>query len=195
MYINFKLLPSLGLTPEDVIVMQMCKQNKLEDLSNELKGSYKYHLTVLTEKGLVGGIAGKKSQSEFEKKRLTKKGLKMLEDIETPEITNDDLKLFDWLEKLYVGQGKEVGNKKKTKMYLALFRVNSGIEKNELATLLDEFTRDEDNMSYNHKLEYAFFKPSSVFQTKFELDQSRLWNYYQKNEEHMLMLFEELKSK
>lgn len=192
MYINFKLLPSLGLSLEDVTVMQMCKQNKTEDLSEELS-KFDFILKRLQEKELVSEI--KKGKSKFERKRLTKKGKKVLEDIETPEVTADDLVLFDWLEKLYISQDKEVGNKRKTKMYLALFRVNSGIQKNELATLLDEFTRDEDNMSYNHKLEYAFFKPSNVFQTKFELDQSRLWGYYQKNEEHMLRLFEELKSK
>lgn len=194
MYINFKLLPALGLSLSSVVVMQMCKQNKIEDLSTELE-EWDAHLLNLTDLGITTEIKGKKTQSKFEKTRLTKKGLKMLEDLETPIVTEDDLLLFDWLEKLYIGQGKEIGNKKKTKMYLALFRVNSGIEKNELATLLDEFTRDEDNMNYNHKLEYAFFKSSSVFQTKFELDQSRLWNYYQKNEEHFEKLFSELKSK
>lgn len=191
MYINFKLLPSLGLTWEHVVVMQMCKQAKFENLSIELSG-FQDIIKQLEQLEYVDEISGKKGQDPLEKKRLTKKGKKVLENIETPEVTQDDLVLFDWLERLYKDLGKEVGNKRRTKLYLALFRIESGIQKNELATLLDEFTRDGDNMNYNHKLEYAFFKPSNVFQAKFELDQSRLWQYYLKNEEHFKNLFSEL---
>lgn len=192
MYINFKLLPSLELTWHHVVVMQMCKQAKFENLSDELSTFSPTLIGELQGMKYVDYIAGKKNQNPLEKLRLTEKGKKVLENIETPEVTQDDLVLFDWLERLYKDLGKEVGNKRRTKLYLTLFRIESGIQKNELATLLDEFTRDGDNMNYNHKLEYAFFKPSNVFQAKFELDQSRLWQYYSKNEEYFKNLFSEL---
>jgi hypothetical protein len=74
-------------------------------------------------------------------------------------------------------------------MYIALFRVQSGIEKNHLAILLDEFVKDDNNMEYNNRLEYAFFKASNVFQTKFELDQSRLYTYYLKRKQYFDSVF------
>ena len=78
---------------------------------------------------------------------------------------------------------KDIGNKKKTKMYIAEFRVHSGIEKNELAHLMSQFLNDEANMLYNNKLEFALFKSSNLYQTKFNLDESRLWQYYSRNKE------------
>ena len=100
--------------------------------------------------------------------------------------------LYDWMAAVYENLGKEIGNKKKTKMFVALFRAHSGIDKNNLASLLDMFVKDEDNMEYNHKLEFAFFKPATVYQVKFELEQSRLYQYYLNYKSFFDNKFEEL---
>ncbi len=84
--------------------------------------------------------------------------------------------------------------KNQTKMYIALFRVHSGIEKNHLAALLEKFVKDESNMEFNFRLEYAFFKPTNVFQVKFELDQSRLYMYYLKNKRVFDQIFEQVQA-
>ena len=178
MYINFKILEGKGLSHSDLVLLQAAKQNKFEDLSHVIDRFSDLDIQPLTEKGYLTLIAKTKKNTESERLRLTKVGLSVLELAETPEITEEDLLLYDWVSDVYVNLGKEIGNKKKTKMYIALFRVHSGIEKNHLATLLDLFVKDEANMEYNHKLEFALFKPASVYQVKFELEQSRLYQYY-----------------
>jgi hypothetical protein len=189
MYINFKLLNKKGLEILDLVLLQLAKQNKSEDLSNEISLYSKNRMETLVEKGYLTFIKGNKSDNEYQRLRITKSGNSFLEDLETPEVLEEDLLLFDWISNVYISRGKEIGNKKKTKMYIALFRVQSGIEKNHLAILLDEFVKDDNNMEYNNRLEYAFFKASNVFQTKFELDQSRLYTYYLKRKQYFDSVF------
>jgi hypothetical protein len=192
MYINFKMLESKGLSYSDLVLLQASKQNRVEALSAVIEKFSDLDIEPLKERGYLTHIAGKKKDSEASKLRLTKKGVTLLEILETPEVTEEDLMLYDWMADVYVNLGKEIGNKKKTKMYVALFRAHSGIEKNCLATLLDLFVKDEDNMEYNHKLEYAFFKPATVYQVKFELEQSRLYQYYLSYKSFFDNKFEEL---
>jgi hypothetical protein len=175
MYINFKLLNKKGLEILDLVLLQLAKQNKSEDLSNEISLYSKNRMETLVEKGYLTFIKGNKSDNEYQRLRITKSGNSFLEDLETPEVLEEDLLLFDWISNVYISRGKEIGNKKKTKMYIAI--------------LLDEFVKDDNNMEYNNRLEYAFFKASNVFQTKFELDQSRLYTYYLKRKQYFDSVF------
>lgn len=184
MYINFDILRKQKLNVEHFMILQMCKQNKSEDLSAELM-KYSTELNWLMGEGYLTTIKGKKTDSIFKKVRLSKKGTDALNNINTPAVTEDDLTLFDWLCRVYTTEDKLIGNKRKTKMYIAEFRANSGIQRNELAHLLEVFLEDEENMMFNNKLEYAFFKPDNVYQSKFDLDQSRLWQYYLRNREEI----------
>ena len=192
MYINFAILDQKKLEVEDLILLQMAKQNTNGVLAKRIAVYPNTRISFLTDAGYLQKIQGKKKDSEEAKIRLSDKGKKVLEDIETPEVLPEDIILFDWMSDVYTRLGKEIGNKKKTKMYIALFRTHSGIEKNHLATLLEQFVKDDDNMEYNIKLEYAFFKPTNVFQVKFDLEQSRLYLYYLKRKEYFDTRFKEL---
>lgn len=196
MYINFKMLESKGLSHSDIILLQAAKQNKSEDLSEVIDKFSDLDIEPLKERGYLSLIKKvSKKDSDSKRLRLTKQGLSVLELIETPVITEEDLLLFDWISDVYINLGKEIGNKKKTKMFIALFRAHSGIDKNNLATLLDMFVKDENNMEYNHKLEFALFKPSTVYQVKFELEQSRLYQYYINYKSFFDRKFEEMSNK
>ena len=190
MYINFKILETEGRDFNDLLVLQLAKQNKNEDLSALLDKFEPHGIEPLIEKGYLTQIKGKKGFSRTQKLRISKKGSAVLDNIETPEILPEDIVLFDWISNVYINMGKTVGNKKKTKMYIAEFRVQSGIEKNELAHLMQQFLQDDENMAYNNKLEYALFRPANTYQTKFNLDESRLWQYYQKNKESIDLHYE-----
>ena len=78
---------------------------------------------------------------------------------------------------------KESGNKRKCKNFIAQFRVNSGICKNHLAFLCQTFINDEKEIEYSQKLEFLFFKGANLFATKFDIYQSRLFQYYEKRKE------------
>lgn len=191
MYINFKILKKRELELEDFLLLQAAKQSKFEDLSVTIDIFSKERVDKLLDKGFLSKIKGLAKDPDSKKIRTTKKGNDLLDDLETPEIEEEDIVMFDWICDVYITMGKEIGNKKKTKTYIALFRTHSGIEKNHLATLLEKFVKDDFNMAYNFRLEYAFFKPSNVYQSRFELDQSRLYQYYLNNKLYFDKLFEQ----
>lgn len=192
MYINFKMLESRELDFTDLLLLQAARQQKSEDLSHIVEKFSDARINSLLNRSLITRIKGKKKDSEARKIRVTGKGKEILENIETPEIEEQDLRMFDWMADVYTRQGKEIGNKKKTKMYIALFRAHSGIEKNHLATLLEKFVNDEANMEYNYKLEFAFFKPATAYQVRFDLEQSRLYQYYLNNKAEIDLLFDQI---
>jgi hypothetical protein len=59
--------------------------------------------------------------------------------------------------------------------------VNSSIHKNNLAFLCKTFIEDPDQFEYSKRLEYLFFKPANLFSVKFDIEGSRLYQYYLKH--------------
>lgn len=194
MYINTKYLQEKELELKDVLCLQLLKQNKNENQEDNLR------LILDEEKlenywleGLIDTIKKtKKNQSHFSILRLTKKAEKLLEDIQVPEILEEDLTVFDWLKSIYKKLDKEIGNQRKTKMFIALFRVQSGISRNKLSLLCKTFIEDEKQIEYSKVLEYLFFKPTNLYSSKFDLHQSRLYQYYLNNKEDFDRKFEKL---
>lgn len=185
MYVNFELLKSRGYCAVDAINLQLISQNKLESLAGIIGEEILPEiLEEYTEKELVTYVTPKnKSDTLSNRVRLSDKGARLLEEIQIPSVNEDDLKLFDWLENVYKSEDKEIGNRKKTKTYIALFRTNSGIERNCLAFLCKVFINDESQFEWSKMLEYLFFKPSSVYNVKFDLEQSNLYKYYLKKKD------------
>lgn len=186
MYINFVIAKNRGLSPTDIANLQLISQNKTEDLEEIITDNIQ--LSVLNwyqELEYVTLVKAKnKSDSIQNRIRLSPKGNDLLEDLQVPQINDDDLQLYNWLEKTYHKEGKELGNRKKTKLYIALFRVNSGIDRNKLALLCKAFMNDSSQFEWSKKLEFLFFKPGNVFSVKFDLEQSKLYQYYIKHKEH-----------
>lgn len=185
-YINYEILAHKNLSLHELSVLQLIKQNRIEPLSEKIK--FEVSNTQIIEKfsnlGYIEWIKGSVKDDEFTKIRATKKGTDILEDIGTPEVNTDDLKLYEWLEKVYRSLGKEVGNKRKCKNFIAQFRANSGICRNELAFLCHTFINDEKEIEFSQKLEFLFFKGANLFSVRFDIYQSRLYQYYEKNREY-----------
>ena len=177
MYINVPLLQSRELSLEEFSLLSIIRQNKKEDLGEYLQGSLKEtSYDRFFELKLIEEI--KTGKTRFERLRLSKKGQSWLDEIETPEITENDLTIYEWLASVYVETGREVGNAKKAKTFISLFRAQSGIEKKSLALLCKMFIEDDSQFEWSKKLEFLFFKPPNVFSVKFDLQQSRLYQYY-----------------
>lgn len=185
MYINFDIAKKRGLSPTDVVNLQLISQNKTE----KLEGIIFDHISLPTldayqQKELVTLVKAKnKSDSIQNRIRLSPKGHDLLEDLQVPEINDDDLMLYSWLEAIYKKEGKELGNRKKTKLYVALFRAHSGIDRNKLALLCKTFMNDASQFEWSKRLEYLFFKPSNVYAVRFDLEQSKLYQYYLKHKQ------------
>ena len=122
---------------------------------------------------------------------MSKKGREVLDAIETPEVTEDSLRIFEWIKQIYISAGKDLGNQKKTKMFIAQFSAESGIQRNALAFLIQSFINDESQFEWSKVLQYLFFKGESVFNIKFDLHSSRLYQYYLKNQNYFDNKFQE----
>lgn len=193
MYINFKLAQTNGLILQDIILLQMIAQNKNENHSETLD-KFEEDFVKFETQGIVEYIKGKKNESKGHKIRLSAKGSRILDEIQIPEVTADDLDVYTWLENVYKKSGKDIGNSKKTKGLIAQFRVHSGIERNHLVFLCKIFINDEKEMEYSKRLEYLFWKSDHVFQTKFDIHQSRLYQYYLKRKESFDAKFQEIRN-
>jgi len=171
------------------------KRNKTEDNSAIIEYQFKEELDEFRATNLIDFIKPKnKSQNDYNTVRLTSLGNDWLEDLTTSEIIEDDIQLFNWLDGVYKSMGKEAGNKKKCKNFIAQFRANSGICRNHLALLCQTFINDEKEIEFSQKLEYLFFKGANLFSTKFDIYQSRLFQYYEKRKEYFDYEFTKIKN-
>ena len=192
MYINTEYLESKSISLIDICILQLAKQQRSENQEAYLE-KYEKDVEYLEKSGLLKTIKGKKKDSKMSKIRISKAGEEVLTNVEIPEANEDDITLFNWLKTKYLDMGKKLGNQKKTKIYIALFRAHSGIERNKLAFLMSTFLDDERNMEYNMVLEYALYKPQNAYNTKFNLEESRLYQYYLTHEEYFKENFAEIK--
>ena len=192
MYINFKVLQDLLLQPEDVVFLTAIKQKETDYL---VETYWKESLERLEGRSFIESIkTSKKGEHHYARLRLSKAGRKLMEALETPPVEEEDKTVFEWLKKHYLKMGKEVGNGAKTQRHIRDFRIKSGICKNNLLKLCLAFLQDEDNMTYNNILEYAFYKAPTAFETRFNLEESRLHKYYLKREPYFKSIFEDYES-
>jgi subtilisin-like proprotein convertase family protein len=188
MYINFKILEKEGFSPFHLVLLLAVKQKEFDYLEAVCHD----YIEELLENGFIKTIkVSKKLENSMQVLRITPKGNKILNELETAEVEEEDKKVFDWLKSHYKKIDKEVGNGAKTLRHIRDFRVKSGIEKNNLIKLCLAFLQDEDNMQYNNKLEFAFYKPATAFETRFNLEESRLYKYYLKREDYFKSIFED----
>lgn len=182
MYINLKVLLNTGIAPTTLVCLLAIKQQDYDYLKKCYWVEEKAHLL---ERGYIKNIkSSKKLEGTTQTLRITPEGNRLLVDLETAEVEEEDKVVFEWLKKHYKSLGKEIGNGAKTLRHIRDFRIKSGIEKNNLLKLCLTFLRDEDNMLYNNILEYAFYKAPTAFETRFNLEESRLYKYYLKREDY-----------
>lgn len=184
-YINTKLLKSRNLNLQEFAVLSLLRQNKFENnvdiLETELTSDI---LSKFENLGLIEQVKRKnKQQTEIELIRTTKKANEWLDDIGTAEVCEDSLKIYNWIADIYKQSGKDLGNQKKTKQFVAQFSKESTIEKNSLAFLIQSFVNDESHFEWSKVLQFLFFKGDSVFSVRFDLHASKLYQYYLKNKE------------
>lgn len=195
MYINFKLLNSRELTPLDFMFLCAVKGNKTEDNSGVIEYHFKDVLERFRDTNIITFVKSKnKAQNDYNTVRLTSLGNEWIDDLTTSGIIEDDIQLFNWLDGVYKSMGKEAGNKRKCKNFIAQFRANSGICRNHLAFLCKVFIDDESQMEFSNKLEFLFFKGANLFSTKFDIFQSRLFQYYEKRKDYFEQEFLKIKN-
>lgn len=195
MYINVEYLRQKDLNLSDVLTLQVIKQLKIEpereeDLAMVLTDDF---MEKAFERGYITTIKGKKKDSELSRLRLTSTGNKLLENIETPKVTEGDLKMYEHLCNFYLSHEDEervLGNQKKTKMYCAIFRNRLSLSLHEMYWLCWLFVQ---RYEYTKKLENIFFDSNKIRYGKFEnhFEDAPLYQFYEENKQEIKRLWEQ----
>jgi hypothetical protein len=184
MYLNFSTFIKSGLQPEDLYFLAAIKQIEKEQLKNiPIEVIQRFEAL-----GILTTIKGKKDESESLKIRLNDKGKEFFRELSEPEVEEQDKTVYTWLKKYYLDAGKSVGNGIRTQRHLRDFRLQTGIEKNNLIKLILSFLAENEDKS--KMLEYILHFPKHAYDIKFNLDTSWLWNFYLQNKEHLEKQFE-----
>lgn len=183
MFINFKNLKKEGISESDLIFLVAVGQGFVDYISAHV--DTKEHLSEY-----VKYVKGRKDRDKVELIRLTDKGKSFLQSLFDPIVDEEDEIIFNYLKQVYLKKGKKIGNGAKTKRYINLFKNTSFITRNRLVSLVTTFVNDEENMEWNNILEYCLYKPPTAFETRFNLEESRLYKYYKQHEDKFKSLWE-----
>lgn len=189
MYINYEIMTSKHLTLYELSILTLIKQNRIEPLSKEIEFEVKD--TTIMEKlsniGYIESIKGKKGQSIYELVRTTKKANDLLEDIGTPNISEGDLQMRDYLIKMYLESDdaeRSIGNKKKIVMYISIMRNELNLTLHQFFYLCEYFLAE---YPYTKLLEYIFFNSNKNRYGKFQnnLEDSPLYQFYDEKQQEV----------
>lgn len=193
-YYNFDIAHGRGINPKTLMLLQIIKQNKTEELSHYIAMMMDDSvLECLEGDKMIHYIKGKKDQSDFQKMRLTKKGDKLLADCQIPVETNNDLKMFGYLCEIYLSSDDEerkIGNKKKTAFYCSYFRKALSLSLHEMYWLCWLFLQEYE---YTKTLQYLFFNDNKNRYGKFEnnLEDSPLFQFLDENRERIELFWQQ----
>ena len=187
MYINLSVLGKSGLEYSDLVFLAAINQTETEWLTENFKDSDYERFERLS---IIKHIKQKsKKEHLYTSLRLSEVGKQLLSELEEAPVEEEDKTVFEWLKNYYLKAGKEIGNGAKTQRHIRDFRIKSGIEKNNLIKLVLDFLAENEERS--KKLEYIWYYPKTAFATRFDLEESWLWNHFIKNRERLEKTFEE----
>lgn len=178
-YINTTFLSSSGYTWQDVYYLLLIKQGQGEEISDFSLISHLFGAKMVK---LIK--AKSKADTELSRLRLDMEGKKFLEKLSKAEISDEHRKVADWLCQAYLDLGKKIGNKVKLTRHIRDFSNTTGIQRNCIVHLCNTFLQDSEQMEWSFCLEYVFWKSPNAFATRFNLENSRLWAYYQDKKEY-----------
>jgi hypothetical protein len=190
MAVNINYLMEKGLSYYDFTVMQLIAQNTDPHIHEEII----IHMTDESLTRLQGLDMLKlvklkrKSDHEYTRLRLSKKGKETFRNAQIVDYTKADEALFERLSGLYAKLDKPVGNDVKTKGLIAWFRVENQYSRRMLYFAVKYFLlkhEEEGKTKYIPTLENLFWKSDNVFSTKWTLSNSRLYQFIQENKKSL----------
>ena len=192
MYLNYKLLISRQLTPLDFSFLLAVKANKIEDNSGVIEFYFKDVLEKFRETNLITFIKPKnKSQNDYNTVRLTTLGNEWIDDLTTPEVTEGDIKMRNYLCEMYLNNedtDRVVGNKKLISVYISILRNHLGLSLHEFYYLCDYFLSIH---TFTKKLENIFLDRNKNRYGNFKsnIEDSPLYQFWEQNEQEIRQYF------
>lgn len=193
MYININYLAERDITVEEMGILQVIKQNKIEDMSVFLESNLdKGFICVFSDLDFINFInPTAKFDSKYKCVRTTSKANTFLEMATTPCVTVGDERMANYLMDMYLNSSKNstehrrtIGNKKKVVQYTAEFRQVMSLTLHEMYWLCDLFI---DEVEYTLILERIFFDASVHRYGRFlnHLEDSKLYQFFDTRKEEV----------
>ena len=174
MFINFNILEKNNFDWKDnkllvLLTIRQKEYNRLVDCREKL--------IELFKDGYITKVKGNKKDPEFLKARLSKKGKKLLELLEIPEVTKESENLSIRLIELYKSNGleKKIGNKNKITKLISWFLGETQFESDDVYNTVETYINSVEN-KFIRGIEHLVWKGESVFSTKWSLSNSKLYN-------------------
>lgn len=188
MAINIEYIHKAGIEPYDLMLMELIAQNASDDMTEAL-------VLYLNDKSLkrlmaldfLTTVAAKrKSDHDFRRLRLSKKGKAMLRDARKLQYTPEDAGLYAYLHKVYDQVEKPVGNPEKVKELLAWFRTEGQYTRKQIfkaVRLYVSIQEGDQGGKYIPSLENLLWKSGNMYSSTWKLSESRLYQFINENKD------------
>ena len=178
MYVNFSLY---NLQPQDLYYIFAVKQIETEiNIPNETLQRFK-------DLDLITTVKGKPNQEERLKIRLSSKGKKFLDDLSTPEVTEEQIKMRDYLISMYLNNEdteRVIGNKKLIAQYISVLQNYLDLDIYRLYYLFEFFLAEH---FFTKKLENVFLDRNKNRYGEFKnnIEDSPIFQFYEQRKKEV----------
>lgn len=170
MYVNFNVLDSKNISWEELMILQIIYQkdySRLEKYRDGLNSLWKKEMLTLIKEV-------KKDTPKYMLARLSDKGKRFLKDLSVAEITDESRNLAAKLISLYDNNNLTIANKKKIVELVSWFLAETGFEPNKVYAVVQTYI-SETPKEFTSNLNNLIWRGESVFATKWQLSQSKLY--------------------
>lgn len=180
MYLNFGLYK---LQPQDLYYLIAVKQTEKEVLKTIPLDT----LQRFTDNNLIMYVKGTNKEEGCLKIRLNANGKKLLDNLETPDVLEEHVRMGDYLIKMYLSHQDEervVGNKKLIVQYIAVLQNHLNIDIYQLYYLFEFFLAEH---IFTKKLENVFLDRNKNRYGEFKnnVEDSPIFQFYEKRKQEV----------
>lgn len=186
MFINFGAAHKAGYSPDEVLTLFLVKYISVK--ANDPKGEILEIVKKRDIRTLFHLIEAREDHI-----RLNSMGTevfnKVLTAATTEDTTEEDKAILEWIVEYCTKSDKLVtGNKKQLLRNITDLRLHSDLSSKQIFIAMQHFLESTD-AEYFNMFQYLFWKPSGAYNKKFSLENSRLYNYIEKNKEELEKLW------
>lgn len=191
MYINIKLFEKSGLKNSDLVLLCAIKTVETKFLVENLtEQDYNRFKTL----NLIKHVKTKKKNEHlYESLRIDKKGMELLDNLSTPEVLEEHIRMRDYLVQMYLAHEdteRVVGNKKLVGTYIAILQNHLAIDIYKFYYLCEFFLSEH---VYTRKLENIFMDRNKIRYGDFKnnIGDSTLYQFYEQRREDVERYWEQ----
>lgn len=192
MYVNYKLLTARQITPHEFMFLLAVKSNKTEDNSGVIEYHFKDVLNKFKDTNYITFVKPKnKSENEYNTVRLTSLGLDCIDDLTTPSVLDEHIKMRNYLCQMYLNNEDEervIGNKKLISIYISILQTHLGLTIHQFFYLCEFFLAE---YKFTKKLENIFLDKNKNQYGNFKsnIESSPLFQFWEQKEQEIRQYF------